>query len=46
MDFKLDTTPLRTDRRATDNSWFKKLAVQLRNRQPLKPANRCDSFFK
>ena len=25
---KLDTTQLRTDRRATDNSWFKKLAVQ------------------
>ena len=57
---KLDTTQLRTERRATDNSGFKKLAVQwlqevqfsngtfvvtdssvLRNRQLLKPANRC-----
>ncbi|MBK6565946.1 MAG: hypothetical protein IPG18_12280 [Saprospiraceae bacterium] len=27
----LDTTPLRTDRRTTDNSGFKKLAVQWLN---------------
>jgi hypothetical protein len=27
-EYKLDTTTLRTDRRATDNSGFKKLAVQ------------------
>jgi hypothetical protein len=29
--YKIDTTQLRTDRRATDNSTYKKLAVQWLN---------------
>jgi hypothetical protein len=60
---KLDTSPLRTDRRASGNKGFKKLAVQwlnevqffnqtfvqvdsfvLRNRQLLKPPNRCGAI--
>ena len=61
----LQTKRLRTDRRASANSGFKKLAVQwlnevqffnqtfvqvdsfvLRNRQLLKPANRCVQFAR